>query len=154
MSIPKAQPERFWPKVNKEGPLPSPNTGIQTRCWIWTAHLTDRGYGTLDKKYAHRISYVLQHGAIPIGLVIDHLCRTPACVNPDHLQPVTQIVNVQRQGIRSNNKSGHRGVHWSKSTRKWCVQVTANYKVHTAGSFADLEDAVLAAIKLRRELHG
>lgn len=146
--------ERFWPKVNKDGPLPDPKTGVETCCWVWTAHRNNHGYGTLDKRYAHRISYSLRHGAIPDGLVIDHLCRTPFCVNPDHLQPVPQMVNTQRQGMRCNNKSGHRGVHWSKAARKWSVQVTANYKVHNGGHFANLEDAARAAEQLRRELHG
>ncbi len=48
------------------------------------------------KVYVHRFSYELHIGPIPEGLVIDHLCRTPACVNPDHLEPVTNAENVRR----------------------------------------------------------
>lgn len=70
-------------------------------CWIWTAALNNHGYGTtvgVDKRhaYAHRLSYELHVGPIPDGMSLDHLCRTPACVNPDHLEPVTQRENVLR----------------------------------------------------------
>lgn len=47
-------------------------------------------------KYAHRTAYEKAHGPIPDGLVIDHLCRNTACCNPDHLEAVTQRVNVLR----------------------------------------------------------
>ena len=45
---------------------------------------------------AHRAFYMLHVGPIGSGLVIDHLCRTPACVNPDHLEPVTPEENTAR----------------------------------------------------------
>ncbi len=69
-------------------------------CWIWTGALTSAGYGSLSFKgkttLAHRLSYVRHRGAIPPGLVLDHLCRVPACINPDHLEPVTMQVNSAR----------------------------------------------------------
>lgn len=70
-----------------------------TKCWEWRGALV-RGYGQLkasDKlDYAHRISYELFIGKISSGLVIDHLCRNPKCVNPLHLEPVTHKVNILR----------------------------------------------------------
>ena len=147
--------ERFWAKVDKNGPQPD---GIDGTCWVWTASVNNVGYGQLKDgprtAKAHRLSYEWCVGPIPDGLVIDHLCRVRRCVNPDHLQPVPQMVNSQRQGIRINNKSGHRSVHWVAKARKWCVQVTANYKVYSGGHFTNLEDAVAAATKLRQGLHG
>lgn len=82
--------ERFWSKVEKS-----------SGCWAWTGHKNRNGYGwTLGPKgkgeSAHRIAYELLVGPIPEGLQIDHLCRNRACVNPDHLEPVTQRVNWQR----------------------------------------------------------
>ena len=69
-------------------------------CWIWVASIKPRGYGEFwdgaKKKYAHRVSYELHYGHIPEGLVIDHLCGTPLCVNPTHLEAVTQGENVRR----------------------------------------------------------
>jgi hypothetical protein len=45
---------------------------------------------------AHRASWEMLRGEIPAGLQLDHLCRNPPCVNPWHLDPVTQRVNLLR----------------------------------------------------------
>ncbi|MET8404472.1 HNH endonuclease [Streptomyces sp900116325] len=84
--------ERFWSKVNKT-----------PTCWLWTGP-SRSGYGlfawgsakTLKGHCAHRHAYELVRGAIPEGKVLDHLCRIPLCVNPDHLEPVTLGENVLR----------------------------------------------------------
>jgi hypothetical protein len=69
-------------------------------CWLWLGAGKTEGYGSFwDGRHlvmAHRWSYERRYGPIPEGLVIDHLCRTPACVNPEHLEPVTQLENVMR----------------------------------------------------------
>lgn len=69
-------------------------------CWVWNGSRTSAGYGQLiidgRKKYAHRISYELAGREIPEGLVIDHLCRNRACINPAHLEPVTRRTNNLR----------------------------------------------------------
>jgi len=70
------------------------------RCWIWRASLDTHGYGhgrfRGRLRLAHRISYELFVGEIPDGLVLDHLCRQPSCVNPEHLEAVTNRENVLR----------------------------------------------------------
>jgi len=68
-------------------------------CWIWQARIEDNGYGWFrhgETNWAHRASYLLLVGPIPEGMSIDHLCYTPACVNPDHLDPVPAGRNAQR----------------------------------------------------------
>lgn len=45
---------------------------------------------------AHVASYIIERGAVPVGHVLDHLCRNTFCVNPAHLEPVTQLVNTRR----------------------------------------------------------
>lgn len=69
-------------------------------CWMWMNSLTANGYGCARENgatvYAHRLSYELFVGPIPSGLQIDHLCRHRWCVNPDHMEPVTQQRNLAR----------------------------------------------------------
>jgi hypothetical protein len=69
-------------------------------CWVWQKSRTIDGYGVIaaNKKVkgAHRVAYQLYIGEITEGLVIDHLCRNPPCVNPDHLEMVTNRVNALR----------------------------------------------------------
>lgn len=81
---------------------------IETGCWLWLGSLNKYGYGQFlfnnKTLKAHRFSYEYHIGPIPDGLVIDHLCRVPECVNPNHLEAVTQQENVQR-GIGNPNKN-------------------------------------------------
>ena len=73
-------------------------------CWLWVGGLDTLGYGQIKDptgkhQRAHRVSYVLHVGPIPEGLVLDHLCRNSRCVNPTHLEPVTQVENMRRAGL-------------------------------------------------------
>ena len=88
--------------------IPEPNSG----CWLWLGAVTPTGYGTISIKHktyhAHRTVYECLVGPIPAGLQLDHLCRVRSCVNPAHLEPVTNQVNLLR-GKRSFSacKNGH-----------------------------------------------
>jgi len=76
--------------------MPEPNSG----CWLWLGYVMKNGYGQTSRDgrhvLAHRWSWQSVHGSIPDGLVIDHLCRNRLCVNPDHLEAVSQATNVRR----------------------------------------------------------
>lgn len=69
-------------------------------CWLWRNGLDSNGYGVVrtsaSRTPAHRYVYEALVGAIPKKLQLDHLCRQRRCVNPDHLQPVTQQENILR----------------------------------------------------------
>jgi hypothetical protein len=72
----------------------------ETGCWEWQRMKNSDGYGQFMQGrkvvVAHRHYYELYIEPIPFGLVIDHLCRNKACVNPHHLEAVTRAVNNQR----------------------------------------------------------
>jgi hypothetical protein len=74
--------------------------GHTSPCWIWQGQPGSSGYGRISVNnrdcWAHRASYEAFIGPIPPGLVVDHLCRTRMCVNPDHLEPVSIGENVRR----------------------------------------------------------
>ncbi len=71
-----------------------------TGCWNWKHSLQASGYGQINiggkPVTAHRAVYEKYRGEIPHGLHIDHLCRNRKCVNPEHLEPVTQRENLRR----------------------------------------------------------
>jgi hypothetical protein len=84
--------ERFWRAVEVTS---------EDGCWLWTRSPTSGGYGQFRDGsgrtvHAHRVAYRLLVGPVPTGLVLDHLCRTKLCVNPAHLEPVTQRENTLR----------------------------------------------------------
>lgn len=97
-------PARFWSKVVVDA----------TGCWLWAAN-TSMGYGQIihDGRQvgAHRVAYEVLVGPIPEGLHIDHLCRVRHCVNPGHLEPVTQKENNRRAllhvAAKTHCKRGH-----------------------------------------------
>jgi hypothetical protein len=91
--------DRFWPNVDQTAD-----------CWLWRGAVGYDGYGrTSDlqrRMMAHRVAYEMLVGPIPAGLVLDHLCRVRHCVNPAHLEPVTQRENIRRgAGLAARNAS-------------------------------------------------
>lgn len=100
-------PDRFWSKVEKT-----------ESCWLWTANQIHDGYGSFwlggKMQLAHRVSYEALVGPIRKGLGLDHLCRVRHCVNPKHLEPVTNRENLMRgetlaaaQSLRTHCPQGH-----------------------------------------------
>lgn len=112
MTLLELNDARFWTKVQ---------TG--DGCWLWQGPCDGRGYGMVSiigtrgdshMCRAYRWAYWTVYGGIPVGLVLDHLCRVPRCVRVDHLEPVTQRTNVLRgispvaqQAKQTHCKRGH-----------------------------------------------
>jgi uncharacterized small protein (DUF1192 family) len=92
-TLPPNYEEMFWEKfdslVDKSG-----------ECWVWLGGSHDGRYGTVryrgGSRAVHRLSYTRSKGKIPVGLVLDHLCRNTRCVRPDHLEAVTNKENIRR----------------------------------------------------------
>lgn len=105
----RTEAERFWDKVDVQ-------PGI---CWEWQACLLRNGHGQFNREgrrpvMAHRWAWEHLVGPIPDGLVLDHLCRNPRCVNPAHLEPVTPGTNTLRgygaaalNARKTHCKNGH-----------------------------------------------
>ncbi len=76
----------------------------ESGCWVWTGSVRkDYGQirarkidGTWSVRQAHVVAYEELVGPVPEGLELDHLCRNTLCINPDHLEPVTHKVNIER----------------------------------------------------------
>lgn len=128
IDVSAAEWARFWTKVSQV-----------SGCWAWRA-ANVRGYGHFGFRgkvvLAHRFAYRALVGFIPEDFTIDHLCRNPSCVNPIHMEAVTQRVNNRRGGNASktactnghlftpDNLSVRRGWRICKAcqrehTRKW-----------------------------------
>lgn len=104
---PRPLAERFWEKVDRRG---------ADDCWIWIGSVDTRGYENLGADggrpmlRAHRISYEINVGPIPAGLVVCHQCDVRKCVNSAHLFVATQrdnVLDMLRKG-RNNHPKGER----------------------------------------------
>lgn len=88
---------------------------VRDECWLWQgARMTSArtgyaiikiGGGTAVPTIVHRLMYERQHGRVPKGLVLDHVCEVRNCVNPAHLEPVTSGENVRRSYARRRTTS-------------------------------------------------
>lgn len=99
-------------------------------CWIWGGRTNAKGYGVFGDNLAHRLAYERAKGPIPSGRQIDHLCRTPACVNPAHLEAVAPAVNTRR-GLKTKlTEAEVAAIRGSAEATRFLARrygVTANY---------------------------
>ena len=118
---------RFWRKVDKTD-----------SCWNWIGAKGARGYGSVGivmlggHRPAHRVAFELLRGPIPDGLVLDHLCRNRACVNPEHLEIVTSRENslrgdcaASRNAAKTHCPQGHEYTpentqYYAKERTRYC----------------------------------
>lgn len=123
--------ELFWAKVDTSG-----------ACWLWTGATVQNGYGKVKRRaispsplYAHRYAYEQLVGPVPHALQLDHLCRVRLCVRPDHLEPVTAKVNLNRGRHhlreRTSCRKGHEytpenTIRWGKEQARRCRTCLTN----------------------------
>jgi hypothetical protein len=137
---------RFWDKVEKSD-----------GCWNWKASKNKQGYGRFgiaagQSVNAHRVSYAIANGPIPIGLFICHVCDNPSCVNPDHLFAGTRQDNIDDMMIKKRSrhfsKQPYYGVQWQERTHegpnrkgRWRSMICVNGKMKHLGYHTSLIEA-------------
>lgn len=121
---------------------------------LWTG-AKNNGYGVVRSDgrmiRAHRLSYEQAHGPIPEGVLVDHICRIKACVNPKHLRLASKKQNSEHADYRSRSKSGYKGVFQVPSGR-WRARVKHNGQRVEWGTYPTVEAAAIAVIAKRKEL--
>ncbi len=141
--------ERFWPKVDKNGPI---HPVLGTACWDWTGQTDGKfGYGRiavgmLRGQFAarpermprigtHRVGWELANGPIPSGMCVCHKCDRPSCVRADHLFLGTMADNDADKATKGRDRAP-----WKPSTRaKWAS------RSHCANGHALTEETIYRA---------
>lgn len=99
----------------------------------------------------HRAVYELHIGPIPQGMEIDHECRVPRCINPQHLRPATRAQNNQNKVARRDSITGIRGVQLLANGR-YRARVKVHGKRVIDKVFNTLEEANTVAIEARNRV--
>ncbi len=114
-------PERFWAKVDKNGPIPDQikYPGLD-QCWVWTASKDEFGYGRIGVGghagpmiRAHVASWILHFGPVPKGQCVCHKCDNPGCPYWNHLFLGTRednLADMRNKGRGANGDSHGRRI--------------------------------------------
>jgi hypothetical protein len=102
---------------------------------------------TITRKHylAHRLAWLYTEGYFP-EYGVDHINGNTSDNRRANLRHVTQFCNMQNASMSKKNKSGYKGVFYSKSKKKWLSQITIRKKQISIGQFDDPFEAALARI--------
>ena len=115
--------------------------------------MSNKRAGTPLLFFLVRLAWLYMNGEHPKAL-IDHMNRITSDNRYCNLREVTQSQNLLNSKIRTNNRSGIKGVSWNKQDNNWIASLTLKGVRYYMGAFKDINDAKLAVMKKREELHG
>lgn len=118
----------------KAAPLMS-NYIIVGECWIWKNSLDRNGYPQITRSgrtYRAHCFYFenLKRVRLTPGLQLDHTCKNILCVNPNHMEEVTQKINLERAGMLKVSDAdvlAIRDLYWNKNIKQ--KQLSIQYNV-------------------------
>ena len=117
-----------------------------------------KGYRSLkigEKGYpSHRVAWFLFTEQDPNGMEVDHIDGNPENNLRENLRLATKSTNQCNRKMASNNTSGHKGIYWKASRKRWQVEVRLMGQSYFGGRFKNIEDAVQSAEVLRLKVHG
>lgn len=152
--IKKGTPQRYIFGHTQRSKRPEYIVDSETGCWEWQRAKNRTGYGIRQEGLAHRIAYMRINGQLPSHIYVDHICRNPGCVNPEHLRAATPAQNSQNRSLQGNRESTSRfrGVYYdARLPRPWMTQVVIEGRRHSLGSFATEDEAGEVVRKFRAE---
>lgn len=121
--------------------------------WLsqWNWHITSHCYAKTSsnpQQYMHRMV-----NKTPAGLITDHINKNTLDNRKSNLRIADKRINSINRGLQSNNKSGCKGVSWSKCTKKWESYIWNYQKKITLGYFLNINDAIFARKKAEQKYH-
>ena len=136
----------------------SARTEQQDDCLVWTGYRNTRGYGRLRANgklvYAHRYAWERDNGPVPAGMMVDHICHNPSCVEVTHLRLASQAENMRNlSGARSDSRMGVRNVR-KLPNGNYHIQICKDGTKRSFGTYATLEEAKSVAERERKRLFG
>lgn len=112
-------------------------------CWIWTGGRMGN-YGTFGHgQYAHRVAFERANGPIPAGMLVDHICHVPLCVNPAHLRLATPQQNAMNSRAIPRS-SAFKGVSLYRRVGRWYASIRVDGRTVSLGLHRSEEDAARA----------
>ena len=107
--------------------------------------ISSHGYVRTSIEIDGKRKILYLHKAImpaPEGYDIDHINRDKLDNRKVNLRICSRSENLHNQGLRRNNKSGHKGVYFRKDNKKWVAQIGINGKNKNLGSYLTFNEAV------------
>lgn len=110
-------------------------------------YVDSRGYAITDKRIKSRRTIIDMHRYIHLpakGFVVDHIDQNKLNNQKSNLRDASKSLNALNSGAWGHNKSGYKGVSWSKQANKWRVTLNHLGKQIHLGFYADINQAAKA----------